>query len=171
MPPGARGPWRRRAPAPRMRPEQRLAWWVATMGGTGRLRPAPGSWGSALVLPAVLLGPMACLLLALALAALGWWATRRLLGDDTAADPNWVVVDEGAGQLLALAALPAGAGPWGVLLAFLLFRLFDIAKPGPVGWADRRHGAHGVMLDDLVAGGLAAALILALRQVLPPGLL
>jgi phosphatidylglycerophosphatase A len=150
-------------------PGQRAAWLVATMGGVGRLRPAPGTWGSAVVLPAVFLGPLACLLLGLLLAALGWWATRRMLGEDTAADPGWVVVDEGAGQLLALAALPAETGARGVILAFLLFRLFDITKPGPIGWADRQHGARGVMLDDVIAGALAALLLLALRAVLPEG--
>jgi phosphatidylglycerophosphatase A len=58
-----------------------------------------------------------------------------------------------------------------VLLAFLLFRLFDIAKPGPVGWADRQHGARGVMLDDVIAGALAAVLVLLARAILPEGLL
>ena len=154
-----------------MRLAQHLAWLVATLCGIGRLRPAPGSWGSAAVLPAVLLGPLACLGLALVLTVIGFWATRRLLGDDTAADPSWVVVDEGAGQLLALAALPDGAGGWGLLLAFLLFRLFDVAKPGPVGWADRQHGALGVMLDDIVAGALAALPILLLQAALPEGML
>jgi phosphatidylglycerophosphatase A len=143
------------------------------MGGVGRLRPAPGTWGSAVVLPAVFLGPFACLLLGLMLTVLGWWATRRMLGEDTNADPSWVVVDEGAGQLLALAALPVGAGARGVILAFLLFRLFDITKPGPVGWADRQHGARGVMLDDVVAGLLAAllVLVLVLGAMLPEGTL
>lgn len=144
-----------------------LAMLIATMFGIGRARPGPGTWGSALVLPAVLLGPAVCLGMAAAFAAAGFWATWRILGEDTAADPSWVVVDEGAGQLLVLAALPGGAGLNGVLLAFLLFRIFDIVKPGPVGWADRRHGAVGVMLDDLVAGVLAAALVLLLRATFP----
>jgi phosphatidylglycerophosphatase A len=144
---------------------------VATLGGVGRLRPAPGTWGSAVVLPVALLGPAWCFWLAVLLTVAGLWATHRLLGEDTNADPGWVVVDEGAGQLLALAALPAGTGARGVILAFLLFRLFDITKPGPVGWADRQHGARGVMLDDVVAGALAALLILLLRAVLPEGVL
>jgi phosphatidylglycerophosphatase A len=153
-----------------MRPVQRLAWLVATLGGIGRLRPAPGSWGSAAVLPAALLGPGWCLGLALLLGLLGYWASLRLLGEDAPADPGWVVVDEGAGQLLALAALPAATSGYGVLLAFLLFRLFDITKPGPVGWADRQHGARGIMLDDLIAGAMAALLLLLLRAVLPAGM-
>lgn len=166
---GSEPPIRRSGDA--VSPGQRTAWLLATLGGTGRLRPAPGTWGSALVLPAVLLGPLACLALAVLAAAAGWWATRRLLGEDTDADPSWVVVDEGAGQLLALAALPAGAGACGIILAFLLFRLFDITKPGPVGWADRQPGARGVMLDDVIAGALAAMLILLLLAVLPEGVL
>lgn len=72
-------------------------------------------------------------------------------------DPGWVVLDEIAGQSLALLALPRPS--WaGAALAFALFRLFDIVKPGPVGWADRQGGAWGIMADDLIAG-LAACLI------------
>ena len=138
---------------------------VASLGGVGFLRPAPGTWGSAVVLPCALLGPGACLGLALVLALAGYWAVTAL--PERAEDPGWVVVDEGAGQLLALAALPAGAGWPGVLLAFLLFRAFDILKPGPVGWADRRKGAFGVMLDDVVAGALAAGVIGLLRTAWP----
>ena len=66
---------------------------------------------------------------------------RQLLVAEVEADPGWVVIDEGAGQLLTLAALPSEATGWGLVLAFLLFRAFDIDKIGPVGWADRRHGA------------------------------
>jgi phosphatidylglycerophosphatase A len=134
---------------------------IASMGGIGFLRPAPGTWGSALVLPVAWAGPEACLALAVVLSALGWWALARL--PEAKADPSWVVVDEGAGQSLALAALPVAGGVAGVLLAFLLFRAFDILKPGPVGWADRQKGANGVMLDDIIAGALAAALLLAAR--------
>jgi phosphatidylglycerophosphatase A len=140
---------------------------VATMGGIGLLRPAPGSWGSALVLPLALLGPTACLALAFLLTVLGLWAVDRLLATDRRADPGWVVIDEGAGQLLALTALPAEPTGWGILLAFLLFRLFDVTKPGPVGWADRQHGPFGVMLDDVVAGAMAGALLLLLRLAWP----
>ncbi len=133
---------------------------VASMGGVGFLRPAPGTWGSALVLPLGWAGSEACLLAAVLLSALGWWALNRM--PEANQDPGWVVVDEGAGQAIALAALPAG-GLVGVAAAFLLFRAFDILKPGPVGWADRRKGATGVMLDDIIAGALAALLLLAAR--------
>lgn len=135
---------------------------IASMGGVGFLRPAPGTWGSVLVLPVALAGWEASLALGVLLSVLGWWALSRL--PEARQDPGWVVVDEGAGQSIALAALPA-AGVTGVLLAFLLFRAFDILKPGPVGWADRRKGATGVMLDDIIAGALAAALLLAARAM------
>jgi phosphatidylglycerophosphatase A len=140
---------------------------VATMGGIGLIRPAPGTWGSALVLPLVLLGPLACLSLSLLLAVVGVWAVSRLVAEEVRADPGWVVIDEGAGQLLVLAALPGEATGWGVVLAFLLFRLFDVYKIGPVGWADRRHGPVGVMLDDMVAGAMGAVVILLLRVFWP----
>lgn len=139
---------------------------VVTLCGIGGLRPAPGTWGSAVVLPAAVLGPLPCLALAVLLGAAGWWALRR--EPAAADDPAWVVVDEGVGQLLALAALPAGTGWPGVALAFAVFRAFDILKPGPVGWADRQPGAAGVMLDDVIAGAMAGAMIL-LARVLWPG--
>lgn len=138
---------------------------VATLGGAGLLRPGPGTWGSAVVLPLVLLGPLSCLVLALVVTLAGYWAAQQVLHDDTE-DPGWFVADEGAGMLLALAALPAAT--WsGVLAAFALFRLLDIAKPWPVSWADDQGGAFGVMLDDILAGAIAAAALLALHAIFP----
>jgi phosphatidylglycerophosphatase A len=138
---------------------------IATLGGAGLLRPGPGTWGSAVVLPLVLLGPLACLVLAAAITVAGFWAARQVLRDETE-DPGWFVADEGAGMLLALAALPAAS--WaGVVLAFALFRLLDIAKPWPVSWADDQGGAFGVMLDDILAGAIAAAALLGIHAIFP----
>jgi phosphatidylglycerophosphatase A len=83
-----------------------------------------------------------------------------------AADPGWVVIDEIAGQWLTMLALPRPSLP-GVIAAFLLFRLLDIAKPGPIGWADRRAGPLAVMGDDLIAGAIGAALLFAVRAAFP----
>jgi phosphatidylglycerophosphatase A len=133
---------------------------IASLGGIGFLRPAPGTWGSAVVLPLALLPGWVALLAALIFALAGYWAVARL--PEAAKDPGWVVVDEAAGQSLALAA----ASGWvGMVLAFALFRAFDILKPGPVGWADRRHGPFGVMADDVIAGALAAAILLILAAL------
>jgi phosphatidylglycerophosphatase A len=140
---------------------------VATLGGIGLARPAPGTWASAFMLPLGWLGPLPCLGIAVLLVLAGFWAVRSLSREGAERDPGWVVVDEGAGQLLVLSAIPGGA-PWlWVVLAFALFRFFDILKWGPVGWADRRKGTFWVMLDDLVAGAMGVAVVLALRALLP----
>lgn len=149
---------------------------IATFGLVGYLRPASGTWGSAAALAAgyLLHGLGGFPLLALATVALfpiGTWATARHMAGGESTDPSEVVVDEAVGMWIALWPLSyglwhAGAAPWtfpwpGWVAAFLLFRLFDIWKPGPAGWADRRHDPLGVMLDDVFAG-IYAALIVAL---------
>ncbi len=156
---------------------------IATFGGVGLIRPAPGTWGSAAALPLgwVLHGLGGFPLLALAtfaVAALGWWAARAEETATGSHDESAIVIDEVAGQWIALWPLSlglnhAGVDPWlfpwpGWLGAFLAFRLFDIWKPGPIGWADRQPGATGVMLDDLIAG-VAAALTVAVAAFIAHG--
>jgi phosphatidylglycerophosphatase A len=145
----------------------RLARLIAAGGGCGYAPVAPGTVASAV---AVLAGagllawsPLA-LPIAAALATGGGVLAVRAARVE--GDPGWVVIDEFAGQWIALLAL-SRASVLGVALAFLLFRLFDIAKPGPVGWADRQPGAVGLMADDVIAGLLAAAILLGLRLALP----
>jgi phosphatidylglycerophosphatase A len=89
----------------------------------------------------------------------GLWAVHAA---QVEGDPGWVTIDEFAGQWIALLGLSA-ATPIGLLAAFLLFRLLDVIKPGPIGWADRQHGAAGIMADDLIAGALAAGILWAVR--------
>lgn len=81
-------------------------------------------------------------------------------------DPSWVVVDEFAGQWLALCGLAAATWP-GLIAAFLIFRLLDIAKPGPIGWADRQKTPVGIMADDIIAGAIAAGILWAMRSHWP----
>ena len=142
-----------------------LARLVASGGGIGFMPRAPGTWGSLLaaVLGAVLLeGGRWPLALGVGLAtAAGLWAIPRAGGD---ADPGWVVIDEVAGMWLAMLPL-ARAYPLAILVAFLLFRLLDITKPGPIGRLDRIPGRVGVMADDLAAGAAAAVLLWALLAV------
>lgn len=103
--------------------------------------------------------------MAVALAAfgLGVLLVERVVRRHNLGDEPAIVWDEIAGCWLALAVVPK-SWPW-VVAAFALFRLGDIAKPWPVSWADRSVGGGlGIMLDDLIAGGLvAAALAVALR--------
>ena len=143
----------------------RLWRFVAAGFGTGYAPVAPGTVGSA---AAALTGALFLLaspwLLGLAalLAAIGgYWAVRRA---EVQGDPSWVVIDEFAGQWIALLGL-ARPSAIGLLVAFLLFRVLDITKLGPIGWADRQHGAFGVMADDIIAGVVAALLIVAGRTL------
>jgi phosphatidylglycerophosphatase A len=142
---------------------RRFAGWVACCGGVGRAPVAPGTAGSAVaaVLGAGLLALGWPVLAAATLAAAlgGVWAIRAA---GVVGDPGSVVIDEVAGQFAALLGL-ARPGVWGVLAAFALFRLLDVTKPGPVGWADRREGAWGVMGDDLIAGGIVAVVLWGVR--------
>lgn len=148
---------------------------IATLCGIGLLPGAPGTWGALAALPLAwalhMIGGVVLLVVAtLAVCGLGWWATARETqnGDP---DPSEIVIDEVAGQWIALWPVSLGATMmaadpvrlWpGVLTAFVLFRLFDIVKPGPVRWADRMHTPWGVMLDDIIAGALAAGGVLVL---------
>jgi phosphatidylglycerophosphatase A len=144
-----------------------LARIVATGGGVGFMPVAAGTAASALaaVTGAAVLAwsAVALALMALAACAAGMWAVRALRAND---DPGWVVIDEYAGQWIALLGL-ARPTPLGVLVAFVLFRVLDITKLGPVGWADRRHDAFGVMADDVIAGALAACVLWGVRLAWP----
>lgn len=162
-----------------------LARLIATFFFIGRLPLAPGTWGSAAaILPAWFLhmagGFPLLALTTLALFLIGWWATAAVTCDSADKDPSEVVVDEVVGQWIALFPLSAGlwhAGvdphifPWpGWAGGFLLFRLFDIWKPWPVGWADRLGTPLGVMLDDVLAG-LWAALLVGLAGAFAHGMI
>jgi phosphatidylglycerophosphatase A len=91
-------------------------------------------------------------------------AAQRLLRQP---DPGCIVVDEAAGMLLALTALPPG---WLTLaLGFAFFRGFDIFKPWPIGWLDRTvKGGLGIVADDLAAGLAANLLVRMVLTALPP---
>lgn len=152
---------------------------IVTALGIGLLRPAPGTWASGAAclasLPILMAGgPWLLAGLVVAAAVLALWAIPHANTLTGVEDPPEVVIDEVAGQWIAL--LPVAFGAWssgvsftalwpGWVAAFLLFRLFDVWKPGPVGWADRRPGAWGVLLDDLIAGCLAALGVMVLAGV------
>jgi phosphatidylglycerophosphatase A len=115
----------------------------------------------------LMLSPWALALAALFATAGGYLAVKRAGIDG---DPGWVVIDEFAGQWITMLALTRPTIP-GLIAAFILFRLFDITKLGPVGWADRRHGAFGIMADDVIAGIIAAALLILVRLSRPEWLM
>lgn len=154
---------------------------LGTAGGLGYLSRAPGTFGS---LPGLLLGPLIQLIfkaqppdsawavwrfsleyrwifLALfVLTLLGWLAIHNLEKIWQTHDDQRIVIDEVIGQSIALSFCPPTF--LSLLLGFALFRLYDITKPGPIGWADRSlPGAWGTLLDDVIAG-MAAAITLSI---------
>jgi phosphatidylglycerophosphatase A len=147
---------------------QKAAAWLATWFGAGLLPKAPGTWGSLAALPPGLLllwlgGPMLLVAAIMVISVAGVWASERYAETVGHDDPGAVVIDEVAGQWLAL--LPCAAfGLMEIALAFLLFRAADILKPWPASWADRTiPGGLGIMADDWIAG-VYAALALGLLQ-------
>ncbi len=146
---------------------------LSTGLGVGFLPGAPGTYGSALALLVfVLFSPLPGGLLVVSVAALGAvgvWASDVAGEVFQVADDGRIVIDEIVGQLIALVPLralaPAGglapsAELAGLVTAFVAFRCLDIGKPGPVGWAERSfERGVGVMMDDIVAGVLAAVLV------------
>jgi len=163
---------------------------VATCG-VGYLPLAPGTWGSLVAVGYYLVLRLAVFgrfsnsndtadaifhwtflggeLVAIAVvSSLGIWAASRTERILQIKDPGKVVIDEVAGQLIALLAIPLVVDKFWVLwlvLAFLLFRFFDIVKPYPARRLESLHGGLGIMADDLIAG-FYAALVLALVIVL-----
>ncbi|MET0014740.1 MAG: phosphatidylglycerophosphatase A [Sedimenticola sp.] len=130
--------------------------------GSGAAPKAPGTVGTLAVIPIYLgvrhLDSVSYLLLVALLFVIGIWLCGRTSSDLGVHDHGGIVWDEWVGFLLALWLIPPG---WVWLLAgFLLFRLFDILKPWPIGWLDRRvSGGFGIMLDDLIAGLFALGVL------------
>lgn len=139
---------------------------ISTWFGCGLLPKAPGTWGSLGALPcgaliAWLGGPWLLLAASGLVLALGLWSSARTAKALGSHDPGPVVVDEVVGQWLAL--LPVSQAYLFYLPAFIAFRVFDILKPWPASWADKRlPGAWGIMMDDVFAGLYAAAVVYGL---------
>lgn len=145
----------------------RLARLIAAGLGTGYAPFAPGTVASAASVvvgaPLLLISPWLLLAAAVAVCGLGYVVIGIARPDG---DPRWVVIDEVAGQWMAMLTLPA-IGLVGCGMAFFLFRVFDVTKPWPICLADRRHGAFWIMADDVVAGWIVALLLLAVRLLWP----
>jgi|SRR5208282_640363 len=154
VPPAVAGASRPRAPL--------WATLIATFFGIGRLHPGPGTWGSAAT---VLLWAAAshflnpnfrtpgAIALAFLITLIGIPAATQVARASAIKDPQFVVIDEVAGQLIALIAVPF---TWKTFLAaFILFRVFDILKPPPVRQPEKLPEGTGIVLDDVAAGMLA----------------
>jgi len=154
-------------------PKTLWAWTVGTFFGAGLMRPGPGTWGS-LAAAAIwyfglraahLTGWMAVdtALAGVLLATLvGIPAATRVERESGREDPGFVVIDEVAGQWLALAAAPLDLRHG--IAAFVLFRVFDIVKPWPARRLEHLPGGAGIVLDDLAAGAYALGVMLLVRR-------
>ncbi|PCI64492.1 MAG: phosphatidylglycerophosphatase A [Kordiimonadales bacterium] len=144
-----------------------IAYWWAVGFGSGLMRPAPGTWGSLLGLVfgyGILQLPFAFALLlggAAFVTALSIWSINAIEAATGVHDAPEIVIDEIAGQWIAMAPLALLPYDWRALaLSFVLFRIFDIIKPWPIGPLDKKvSGGFGVMIDDIVAGIIAALLL------------
>lgn len=144
---------------------------IATFFGAGKLRPGPGTWGSlATVILWWLLSraippdrqALAAVVLAILTILIGIPAATSVCRASGLKDPQFVVIDEVAGQLITLIAIPVS---WkSLLLGFILFRGFDIVKPPPVRQLERLPGGIGIVVDDVGAGLYALVVMQILRH-------
>lgn len=151
--------------------------WIATCFGLGWLPVAPGTWGS--LPPAIVFGVLmsagvphvVTVIVMAAMVVVGSMACLCCASAAVAAvgkkDPGEVVMDEFAGQALTFLAIPlllprhlsAGESVFFALLGFLLFRVLDILKPGPIRKLESLPGGWGVLMDDLAAGVVSAIIL------------
>jgi phosphatidylglycerophosphatase A len=139
---------------------------VATFFGAGRLKPGPGTWGSVATVSVWALASSripvanrtwATIIAAAAVTLIGIPAATRVARSSGLKDPQFVVIDEVAGQLVALIAVPLA---WKTFLAgLILFRVFDIWKPFPIRQLERLPEGTGIVVDDLGAGLYALAIM------------
>ena len=147
-------------------PSPKLATLLATFFGIGRLRPGPGTWASAATvllwtmlaysMPVSLRTPV-LIALASVIVLIGIPAATSVVRASGIKDPQFVVLDEVAGQLVALISVPVA---WKSFLAgFILFRAFDIVKPPPVRQLEALPEGAGIVLDDVAAGSYALLVV------------
>lgn len=154
-----------------MRQQTRFAKLVASGFGAGHLPVAPGTWGSLVAILCVLLLHWALpswertglWLLTLLATVVGIPAATRVSRLQGEKDPSLIVIDEIAGQFLALAWFPVTVTT--LVLGFLLFRFLDILKPFPARQSEGLPGGWGIMMDDLIAGAYTALILFLVRTV------
>ncbi|NBH74838.1 phosphatidylglycerophosphatase A [Rodentibacter pneumotropicus] len=136
--------------------------------GSGLLRPAPGTWGSALgtllgVILLVLLGTKTFLILTALCFVLGCYLCQKTADDMGVHDHGAIVWDEFVGVFIVLAAIPTLSLLW-IVTAFVLFRFFDILKPFPIRFFDKKlESGFGIMVDDVLAAIYAVVVIFLIQ--------
>jgi phosphatidylglycerophosphatase A len=146
----------------------RVAWVLATWFGSGLSPIAPGTAGSLGAIPLYVMlirgGRPTVAVAALLTTVVGVWASTRVARRLERKDPQVVVIDEVAGMLVTM--LPFDSFSLrGLLVGFVLFRLFDAIKPWPIRKLERLPEGWGIVLDDIAAGAVSAALLLVLQAL------
>jgi len=136
--------------------------WVAFGFGTGLLPVAPGTFGTLIAIPLVvvvsLFGSWFYAIVGMALVGMAIMVAGRVEHQLGQEDPGVIVIDEVVGFVVAMAFLPTKL--WVVVIAFAIFRLLDILKPPPINWIERRFkGGVAIVADDVVAGVLTNAVV------------
>lgn len=150
-----------------MKPDMRKPLHLLAFGfGSGLAPKAPGTFGTLAAIPLYLLLQSLSLWLYLLLVVAGFvvgvWICDQTSKDLGVHDHSGIVWDEIIGYLLTMSFVPLNL--WWIMIGFGLFRLFDILKPWPIGWLDKRiEGGLGIMLDDVVAGLFAGLVMLLLN--------
>ncbi len=149
----------------------KIATFIATCAGIGRLPRMPGTYGALLALPlawALMLVSVNVFIIASSIVlTIGTWAAHVHANESKSQDPQEVIIDEVAGQFIALWAVAFGfvSGWLGFIIAFILFRAFDICKPFPINYLDKHvKGGIGIMLDDVVAGLFVLMILYSLQN-------
>lgn len=156
-------------------PLDRAVYWLGIGLGSGLPRRAPGTWGTVggllVAIPLMSFGFLPFLIITILSCVIGVWICDRSSDLMGVHDDPHIVWDEWAGMWLTLLPMSymgvADSSFWqnisqtssliALLIAFILFRFFDIIKPPPIGWADKKvAGGLGIMLDDIIAGIMAA---------------
>lgn len=154
----------------------RVVYWLGIGLGSGLPRRAPGTWGTVggliVAIPLMSFGFVPFLILTLLSCVIGVWICDRTSDLMRGHDDPHIVWDEWSGIWITLLPFSymgvSAASFWqditqtlsiiALVIAFILFRFFDIIKPPPIGWADKKvAGGLGIMLDDIIAGVMAGA--------------
>ena len=144
-----------------------LAKYTVSLGGIGFLKPASGTWGTLTTLPiayviATLFSPIWLLVASAIVFFIGWIATTVYEKNTTRHDASEVVIDEMAGMFLTLAIIPVDMTLY--VVAFFVFRFFDIVKVFPANVIDRQKTPFSVMMDDIFAGIYAMVVVWVIWQ-------
>ena len=149
--------------------KQKIADFLASGFYVGKIPFAPGTIGTLVAVPIMFIywnkGVGAQLLITLSVFFIGLWASTVIVGDTSEGekskiDPDFVVVDEIAGYMVAMLGVPFN--PLYLAIAFVLFRIYDIFKPPPIKWFENLPSGLGIMADDIVAG----VYVLIIMQIL-----